>query len=97
MPSQATIFERLTVTRIRVLALLAANRTIPEIASSVHCSYHGARSLVRDLKVLTGSESARDVGRWWQGNREAYLAFVRAAAMADSPVDGERFWQQTVS
>ena len=59
-------YERLTPPRVRVLALLARNHSLPEVAEAAGYSYAGIRSCVDDLKQLTGCETAREIGRWWQ-------------------------------
>jgi hypothetical protein len=70
------IYERLTAPRVKLLGLLAANRSITEVAVILGCSYAGARSKVRDLKQVSGLDDARKIGRWWQGEREPWLAYM---------------------
>lgn len=75
-------FERLSLARVRVMALLAANYTTSEIAAELGCSYHGARSKVRDVESLIGLPDSRAVGRWWQEHGIAWLRHAATAAGA---------------
>ena len=50
-------FERLTISRVRVLALLAARYHISAIAQELGYSYHGTRSRIEELKDVTGCRS----------------------------------------
>ncbi len=43
-------------------------------------TYAGARSLVEDLKNITGYRDVREIGRWWRDNREAWLAWCACQA-----------------
>ena len=49
-----------TPRRLRVLAMLADDRTEQEIADELGVAYSTVRSHVEDLKRFTGRESVRD-------------------------------------
>lgn len=61
---KSTVYGRLTVARVRVLAELAKDRPLGEVAAALGCSYSGVRSHVQDLKDITGKNSAHALGRW---------------------------------
>ena len=62
-------WERFTFARVRVLRELEDRHTAPEIAARLGMSTAGVRSHIQNLKGLTGSESIRDLGRWWAEHR----------------------------
>lgn len=69
------IFERLTPPRVRVAARLAALATEAQIADELGITYSGVRSIVRQLKEITGETDVRGVGRFWQLYAEDWLTW----------------------
>ena len=66
--------ERFAFARVRVLRELADGRTEREIGERNQVSYAGFRSLVEDLKFITGCRDVWEMGRWWRENRASWLA-----------------------
>ncbi|MBA4181513.1 MAG: hypothetical protein C0506_13065 [Anaerolinea sp.] len=65
-------YERLTPARVRVLALLARNYSVAQVAEAAGYTYGGTRSCVDDLKEITGCEIAGEIGRWWQDHAASW-------------------------
>lgn len=74
------VWEGITLRRAEVLRELAANRTEREAAEHLGIAMSGVRSHVERLKALTGCTSVRELGRWWQANRDKWLDYCRRAA-----------------
>jgi DNA-binding CsgD family transcriptional regulator len=70
----------ITLRRAQVLRALAEARTEREIAEALSLSVAGVRSHVEDLKQITGHRSTRELARWWQSNRTAWVSFMERAA-----------------
>lgn len=68
-------WSSITFARARQLTLLADGRTEREIGERLQITYASVRSLVEDLKGITGQGSVREIGRWWRENRKAWLAW----------------------
>jgi DNA-binding CsgD family transcriptional regulator len=70
-----TVFEweRLTYARLRVLRELADGRTLSEIAERNQVSYDGVRSVVEDLKEITGCADVRAMGGPGEGRRVRFV------------------------
>lgn len=73
-------WHRITFARAHVLRELADGRTLTEASAVLAVSPNGIRSTVRDLKLITGCCSARELGRWWREHRHAWVE--RCAAVA---------------
>ena len=65
----------ITSARARLLRELADGRTQHEICERNQMTYAGVRSLVEDLKAITGCRDVRELGRWWRENRAAWIAW----------------------
>jgi DNA-binding CsgD family transcriptional regulator len=76
------IYERLTLPRVRVLALLAEGRSIRQLACDLGYTYEGARSHIRDLRDITGCGSCEEMAGGRQ--REPWLAYVGRCATCAS-------------
>lgn len=72
------VFERMTPARVRVAAGLAALLSEPEIAEELGITYAGVRSIVRQLKEVTGERDVRGIGRFWQLHSEDWLTWCAA-------------------
>jgi hypothetical protein len=78
------VFARLTVRRVAALGQLAHGRTEREAAEALGLQIEGFRSVVRELKDLTGLNSTRDLGEWWRGNMGAWFEYVSLIARGES-------------
>ena len=78
----ADIYVSITLRRAQVLRGLAEARSEREIALGLSLSLAGIRSHVEDLKQITGCRTTRELARWWQTHRHAWLCFqAREAGM----------------
>ncbi len=73
-------YDKLTVPRLRVLALLSDGKTIRQVTDVLGCTYNGARSQVRDLEHILGCSSIDAVREWWVQHAESWLGYVARAA-----------------
>ena len=71
---------RITARRAEVLRELADGYTGREAATRIGLTHSGMRSHVEALKEITGSSSARELGRWWRRNRIAWLGVMSVQA-----------------
>jgi DNA-binding NarL/FixJ family response regulator len=75
-------FYLLTLRRVQVLSRLAEARTEREIAEDLSITLDGVRSHVQSLKEIIGVRTTREIGRWWQENRNAWIRFIAREAGA---------------
>ena len=68
-------WDSITYARARLLRELADGRTEREIGERLLMTYAGARSLVEDLKTITGYRDVREIGRWWRDNRAVWVTW----------------------
>ena len=87
MPAQehTDVLTRITWRKAQVLRSLADSMTEREAAEALGITENGIRSHVEQLKEITGSESVRDLSRWWRANRRAWVEMMAAAAGLDLP------------
>ena len=74
-PEPEKVYAAITLRRAQVLCGLADARSEREIADALCLTLAGVRSHVEDLKGITGQQSVRELSRWWQAHRMAWLAF----------------------
>lgn len=81
--SAQTRYDWLTYSRIRVLRELAAGHTEAQGADNVGIQLTGFRSIVEDIKGITGLNSVREIGRWWRSESPKWLAWLVEQASWD--------------
>lgn len=81
------VFARLTVRRVAALGQLAHGRTERAAAEALGLQIEGFRSVVRELKEITGLNSTRDLGEWWRRNMGAWLECVSTIAQGEVSPD----------
>jgi DNA-binding CsgD family transcriptional regulator len=81
--SKEQLFIQITAARARVLRELADGWKEREVAAHLGVTYNGVRSLVRELKAITGCSGVHELGRWWRAHREEWARFVTEAGGAD--------------
>jgi DNA-binding CsgD family transcriptional regulator len=69
-----------TPQRLRVLALLADERTEQEIADELGVAYSTVRSHVEELKRHTGQGSVKEIRRYWRKAGPRYVVYVARLA-----------------
>lgn len=69
-----------TPQRLRVLALLADERTEQQIADELGVAYTTVRSHVEELKRHTGHGSVREIRKYWKEAGPRYVAYVARLA-----------------
>jgi DNA-binding CsgD family transcriptional regulator len=80
--SGPAVFDAITVRRAEVLREIADGRTLREVAAALGIERSGVRSHVERLKLLTGCENTRELGRWWREHRQEWLVHMADAAGA---------------
>ena len=70
-----SLWDQLTFSRVRVLTALEDGRTQREAAARIGITLNGARSIVDDLKQITGCPDVKELARWWRRNRSGWLAW----------------------
>lgn len=78
--SGPAVFDAITVRRAEVLREIADGRTLREVAAALGIERSGVRSHVERLKLLTGCENTRELGRWWREHRQEWLVHMADAA-----------------
>jgi hypothetical protein len=81
------VFARLTVRRVAALGQLAHGRTEREAAEALGLQVEGFRSVVRELKEITGLNSTRDLGEWWRGHMGAWFEYLSSIARGEGSPD----------
>ncbi|GMV86472.1 MAG: hypothetical protein AMXMBFR80_23270 [Dehalococcoidia bacterium] len=66
---------------------LAHGRTERAAAEALGLQIEGFRSVVRELKEITGLNSTRDLGEWWRRNMGAWLEYVSTIAQGEVSPD----------
>lgn len=70
----------ITPRRLRVLAMLADDRTEQEIADELGLAYTTVRSHVEDLKRFTGQGSVKGIRRYWREEGPRHVTYVARLA-----------------
>lgn len=73
-------WPRITFQRAVVLAELAKCRSLPETAARLGITPSGLKSHIRDLRDITGCQSARELGTWWLHHRAQWVKAMAGAA-----------------
>lgn len=82
---QPVDWDRISAARARVLHQLALQRTEREGAVALGISTNGFKSQVRDLKVITGRTSVRELGAWWAEANGDWVRCLASAAGYEMP------------
>ena len=70
----------ITARRAQVLRELADGATEAEIARRLGISERGVHRHVEELRSELACHSGRELGRWWRGQRQSWIAFMRRCA-----------------
>ena len=75
----------ITARRAEILRELAEADTEREIAARLGLSLATVRSHAEQLKTITGLSTTREMGRWWQSSRHAWIACLSRIAGCPGP------------
>lgn len=81
-------WDRFTFARVRVITAIEDRLTEHQAAERLDMTYNGLRSVVDELKAMTGCGDLRELGRWWAERREQWLEYCRQ--QTEPPKRGRR-------